>query len=632
MRIEEQQKKRWLLLIFSVLIVAVVIGFLFLVNLPQPQSSRATLNLSLLIMGVAAAATLAIFIFLGDIFDDDGNMRRNSILFMLVAVICIVQLTLFFATFSFRLTDFNRESLEKSTELFEQIKAEHEEQETKPVRVEGIELPAELQKIYVTEDDSGVDPTTAYRFPLGTETVVMEISGQYRRAAVVKILVDLVTVLAASVILTVELVICALKLIEDHFRRLPEAPSGEREYKMVSYVRQIAFLFYFASRMGTPFIALLARNLGGSFFGLSENVLAGIPQSAEFLFTCAAIFLTSILIEKRGWKLPFAGGLLIVAAGTVCSALSPNLVAFILARALVGVGYGFCWMTLRNFALFAKTGEEKALCFALLNAGIYAGMNCGAVMGSILADIIGYVPVLLLSAALTILCVIPILKMENVRYEKPREESAQNKNTGDRQKLAPGELLQLGWFIVLLIVPSCILGSFLGYYLPIYLIDLGGQVSDVGRAQLIYGLIIVYLGPALVRVMQRHYMVRRWSVLYNLLFAAGLILFGVTGGFVPAMAAVAVIGLADAFGFVAQNNYFLDLEVSKRMGHSRALSCISIIKKLAEMLGPITFGFLFAFPGTMGVAVLGAVFAVGAVFYGIFSARPLRGRPGKESV
>ena len=490
----EQKKKRWYLLGFAVLITALVIGFLSIVNLSQPRAVRGTLNMTLLITGGAAAAALTVFIFKGDIFDDDGKMLKNAILFMMIEVICIVQLTLLFATFSFRLTDFNRESLEKSTAIFETIRESGGETD-----LSAIQLPDEIERIYSTEDASAVNPTEAYRFPLGDQTVVMEISGQYMRQVISKILVDLLTVLVGSIILTVELVIFALKYIEDRFDGRAEG-GCVREYRMVSYVRQIAFLFYFASRMGTPFIALLAKRLGGSFFGIPENVLAGIPQSAEFLFTCAAIFLTSLLIEKQGWKLPFAGGLFIVAAGTVFSALAPDLAMFILARAVVGVGYGFCWMTLRNFALFASTGEEKALCFALLNAGIYAGMNCGAVMGSILADIIGYVPVLLISSGLTALCAVPILRLENVRYVKPAEEAGARGKSGQRITIA--DLLQLGMFILLLIVPSCILGSYLGYYLPIYLTDLGGQVSDIGRAQLIYGLIIVYLGPAMVRVMQ----------------------------------------------------------------------------------------------------------------------------------
>ena len=622
-----QLKKRWALMGFALVITGAVIGFLFIVNLSQPEYARGLLNLSLFITGGAAVAALAVFIFRGDIFDDGehssreerengGRMLKNSILFMMIAVICIVQLTLFFATFSFRLMDFNRKSLEKSTEIFEVI-----QDAGGKLDENSLELPGEIQRIYVTEDAAAVNPTKAYRFPMGDSTVVMEISGKYKRQVVMDILVELVTVLAASIILTVELVIFALKFIEDRFGENEDQPGTEpvaetaaprREYRMVSYVRQIAFLFYFTSRMGTPFIALLAKRQGGSFLGLSEHVLAGIPQSAEFLFTCVAIFLTSLIIEKRGWKLPFAGGLFIVATGTAASALAPDLGWFILARAVVGVGYGFCWMTLRNFALFASTGEEKALCFALLNAGIYAGMNCGAVMGSILAEIIGYVPVLLLSSGLTLCCAIPIINLENVRYTKPVKEEG-SKET--RQRFTLAEIWQLGLFIVLLIVPSCILGSYLGYYLPIYLTDLGGSVSDIGRAQLIYGLIIVYLGPAMVRVMQKYYVVKRWSVLYNLMFAAGLLLFGLWGGMLPAMMAMAVIGIADAFGFVAHNNYFLDFEVSRKLGHSRALSCISIIKKLAEMLGPIVFGFLFAFPGTAGVAMLGGCFLAAAAAY-----------------
>ena len=114
------------------------------------------------------------------------------------------------------------------------------------------------------------------------------------------------------------------------------------------YIRQIAFFFYLASRLSSAFIPVMAKSLPNPFSGMSDTTVAGFPQSAETLLTCAAIFLTTLLLEKKGWKQPFLTGLSMVAAGTLLSAFSVNLLLFILARAVVGLGYGFCWMTLRR--------------------------------------------------------------------------------------------------------------------------------------------------------------------------------------------------------------------------------------------------------------------------------------------
>ena len=80
----------------------------------------------------------------------------------------------------------------------------------------------------------------------------------------------------------------------------------------------------------------------------------------------------------------------------MATAFAGPILLFILARALTGLGYGFCWMTLRNFALFGRNEEEKSEGFSLLNAGLYAGINCGSVLGSILADKVGYQIILFL--------------------------------------------------------------------------------------------------------------------------------------------------------------------------------------------------------------------------------------------
>lgn len=636
MKSATQEKKRWLAML-TLTILAVVIAFLWLFNRGQPPAMRGLLDITLGILGVSAAAIILFFIFWGDFFADGDQMQGNQITLVITAVICIIQITLAFATYSLKQLEFENNSLQKAKATFSEMAA---------VGLDpffgapAAALPEELAAVHQLDADGlvinstdhrlvgqkiTVDPLKSYRFPNEKFTVVMDISETYERNMVSRLLLDLLTVLVASIILTMELIFFMVKFLEDRFHGATAATrAGDNAgYRLVGYVRHIAFLFFFSSRLTVTLIAMIAVDLGGTLLGLDGSVLAGIPLSAEFLLTCVAIFATSALIEKRGWKLPFAGGALIVAAGTLLSALADSIALFILARAVVGLGYGFCWMTLRNFALFAADEAERSHCFARLNAGIYAGINAGAVLGAVMADIIGYAPVLVLSSALTLGCTLLVSGFQNTTSHPPASHrEAPDAAAGERKTrtAAPGkahrhELLEVAGFILLMTLPSCILGSYIGYYLPIYFSSIGKAASDVGRAQLIYGMIIVFIGPHLVGALNRHRHLIGWNLAYNALFSVALIGFGLLGGFPTAILVVIVLGLADSFGFVAQNNHFLNLAYVRRLGESRALSYVSLVKKMAEMLGPIAFGLTLHFGGFEGVAVLGVLFLIAAVAY-----------------
>ncbi|MBV7272451.1 MFS transporter [Clostridiaceae bacterium UIB06] len=624
-----ETKKRKCLAVLTLGVILIIVLFLWITNKGQPIKTQVTLNITLVILSGFAVVALMLFIFFGEIFNEDGSMQKNQIILMLTTVICIIQITLAFATYSFKQLDFENESLQKAKGIFLNMKSQ---MPADNFDIKKVKTSDEISSVYIINEKNivqnstdkaqigkniEVDPLKSYRFPNGNLTVVMDISEEYQKKMVRKILLDLLTVLIASVILTFELVIFIIKFIEDKFED-KEVKGRKSSYKMVRYVRQIAFLFYFSSRMAITFITIMAKNLGGSFFGFKGNVLAGIPQSAELLLTCVAIFATSIIIEKKGWKLSFVGGLFVVALGTLMSAFSTNIALFIISRGIVGFGYGFCWMTLRNFALFTSNDNDKSICFAMLNAGIYAGINCGAVFGSILADIIGYVPVLITASALTLVCTAAVLGLENATYQRQELEKQEVGNSISEKYDLKG-VVNITFFIILMIVPSCILGSYIDYYVPIYFTNIGKMTSDIGRSQLIYGLIIVYVGPYIVRFLNKYPNLFRWNIAYNVIFSLALILFGLVGGFVPAMLAVMALGVADSFGFVAQNNYFLNLRIVKQLGESRALSYISIIKKFAAMLGPIAFGLSFMGGDFRGVAILGITFALAVVIYVLIS-------------
>lgn len=623
---DERHTRRSLALAMSASTV-IVFAFLWALNLNQPPALKQTLNLYLLALGAFAVALQSVFLLKGDIFDGAGRVEKGRVLAMAVVVLVVAQLATSFASYAYRQLDFLYGAQAAARTLYARLDDEADSRSDEDARafLQKPDVQAQIAEsgafarvsVLSAADAARLSADTVYRFPLAQGVLVFHLSDEHARKVMRDTLSELLSVFAATVFLTIELMLFALKRTELADRRRAE-PASEPPVRALAYVRQIAFVFYFSSRMAQSFIPVLARSLGGSFFGMTGSMRAGLPQSAETLFTCAAIFLTARLVTKRGWKLPFLAGLGLVAVGTLASALVADITAFVVARAVVGLGYGFCWMTLRNFALFGRNAREKAEGFTDLNAGLYAGINCGAVLGSVLAEKMGYAPVLLLTSAFTLLCVLLVFRMENCVYRAPRPVDPQTNSRPGLWDAKGWSLLAL--FVLLMIAPSCLVAGFKSTMLPIYFVDIGHGVADVGRAQLLYGLVIIYLGPFLGHVLVRYPNLLRWNYAYNALLAAGLILFGLFGGLVPAFVGVGLIALADSFGFVAQNNYFLSMDGVRRLGESRSLSYLSFLKKMAEMLGPILFALTLTPRAVLlvglGILALVAVFWLGARMLG----------------
>ncbi|MBQ7955255.1 MAG: MFS transporter [Lachnospiraceae bacterium] len=551
----EQKKIRYSLFAGSVITVALTMFFLWILNSSESQQLQQMLGLCILILGSGAVLSLFFFFWKGPVFNIRGQIESSNIMAMLIAILVVIQIAFAYAAY-----------FQKEMYLRFELYDRH------------------LEEAFIQKELNDT-------------------------------MISLLTALVISIFFSVEIVWLMIKLMTEKKQK-----ENRIRPTALSYVRQIAFLFYFTSRLSSAFIPIMAKEFGETLFGMNANAAAGLPQSAETLLTCVAIFVTTALLTKKGWKLPFGVGLVLVALGTFVSAVSPTLIIFILARAIVGLGYGFCWMTLRNLALFGKDDSEQAWGFSMLNAGLYAGINCGSSLGAILAEKFGYQNVFFVSAALTILCSIAILCMENAvlkkRDKEPAQEKVQIAETIKKQTFALWEKVQVLCFAVFMIAPSCIVASYLSYFLPLYFESLGRGVSDVGRAQLVYGLIIVYIGPKISKYMiakDKKLLISNYA--YNLLFALGLVLVGCLGGVEIAFVAVLLLGIADSFGFSVQNNYFLALPSVKRMGASKSLAYLSFLKKLTEMLGPTVFAFVLVLGYEAGVRLLGIVFLAAVMIF-----------------
>jgi len=632
-------KIRVRLYIGSSLTIIFVTVFLMILHMNEPAEYTRDSFIVVRILTVIACASLILFYARGPVFDVDGKLESLNINAMMITLLVLIQLAFFFGIISTRnqilsdqvYQDIRNDISIAQTAEDDEINDKLQEGLTEAIRE--IDVITASDTIMYSSDAGklgGKLEKTRYTYPYKESfKICFVVDWSFIADKLMSAVLNMLTVFVTSIFFSVEIVFLMIRVVgRDMERHQLQTDMMDDPYVTPSlyYIRQIAFLFYFASRLSSTFIPIAAKSLPNPMKGLSDAAAAGIPQSAETMLTCAAIFITTLILEKKGWKLPFLAGLSMVAAGTLFSGLSVNLVFYILARALVGLGYGFCWMTLRNISLFGKTEKDQILGFALLNAGIYSGINCGASIGSILADLLGFRIVFFLSAGLTLLTSFFIIRMENA-YLPRKEESPQDKSlkkAARRQALAgirPVSLVTAVLFVILMIAPICITDSFMSYYLPLYFEYTGKSVTDVGRAQLLYGLVIVYAGPALsVLILKfRGKSLKNLNVLYNTMVAVSLFLPGLGAGLLLPFLSAALLGTADSFGFGVQNNYFLDLPAVRRMERSESLSLLSFVKKLLEMTGPMVFAGVIMIGYQTGIRILAVTFALMAFAYVVLS-------------
>ena len=626
---DSKTKTRLYLFLGSAFAIAVVAAFLVILNINEPAEYTDIPFQVLLILTVMACAALAVFFAKGPVFSIDGTIKRTNINAMLLTVLIIIQVSFFFEILSVRNQILNHQKyidIRTVINATENTNAEDMNSTLSGLcrnEIAEISIADENGVVLYSSDSAKTGSTLAdsnYSYPFGKSSVIrFFMKPNYVRDVLQGIVLNLLTVLVTSIFFSVEIVLLMIRVIlrkteaaDEHTDPMP-AP--------LYYIRQISFIFYLVSMLSSAFIPVVTKSLHNHFAWLSDTTAAGLPQSAETLLTCSAIFLTMPVLEKKGWKIPFIAGLFMVAAGTLLSAFSVNLVMFVLARAVVGLGYGFCWMTLRNLSLLGRNSRETILGFALLNTGIYAGINCGSSLGAILADIFGYRAVFAISAVLTIATSIFIIRMENALLprKKVAESSTLNDSTAKRKSMLAANMTAI-LFVILMIAPASIAASYQSYYLPLYFTQIGKSITDVGRAQLLYGLVIVYAGPFLSGVISffSRKALRNINLAYNLMIALSLFLPGIGAGLLFPFLGAALLGTADSFGFGVQNNYFLELPSIKRMGAAMSLSVLSFIKKMLEMIGPLVFAFAVSVGFQQGIRYMAVTFAAMAVLFMLF--------------
>ena len=595
-----------------------------------------------MMVGIAfgAGILLMILFWLLPVLDDGGRIRKKPFFVIFVTVLAIAQL-LFCVMNNNNFKGFYIDLVKKNTAITaEMISYDINKVINRGVpysRLAGLEewltnvissVP-EVAGIYIadgdgkllynaavsTESKEQVAANYKYEKSLSTDrngvqhNLTTVLSETYLDKKVQELFLDMLTVAFVSFFFMIEILVFVLILLQG------EAKDGKGNYNEVdtrtAVIRPLAFLFFLGTDLSISFIPMQMKSLYQPLWGLSANAIIALPISIEMLCAGIMTIITGAIIDKKGWRLPFFIGVIVVGCGAILSGMASNSIIFIIARGIVGIGYGFAWMAMRGYVALLPSSAERAKGFSGLSAGIYAGNICACSLGAMLAARLNYSGVFFITVVIVV--VVAVFAFFFVKeHGQPKEEAPIElpQSSGQWKKFF-GDGTVSGLILFVTIPSAMCLTGFLNYFFPLYSSGLGLSTANIGRAFMIYGVSIVYLGPIFSRYITNPVRLTMMIPIASGIGVLALLIFFMNGGIVAALIAIFLFGVADSIGFVAQNTFLLSLPATQILGQGKALGLFSMTKKIGQMLGPMMMAWGVGFGATeQGIGGIGMLYLV----------------------
>ncbi len=441
------------------------------------------------------------------------------------------------------------------------------------------------------------------------------LSREVIRAKLFDIALDSATILVISMLFLGELLIMIFQVIE-------EPVAAEQRRIHYNAIRPAAFLFLFGMDSCISFVPLHIERLYEPLFGLSKDIVMGLPISIEMLFAGIATAIAGVWVDRRKWHEPFLTGLFLAGLGNIYSWFAPDALQFIISRGLTGFGYGLALIATQGFVISHADEANKAQGLAYLLAGIFAGSICGGSVGAMLADRMGYPPVFLFGAMLLLLTFVYTMLFMRQSFKAQKYHIAEQKHSEGLSFRALFHFLANRYIFSLImfaIIPSAIaVVGFINYFYPIYLNRLGESQSNIGRIYMIFGLCLIYVAPLISKYIDSSENKKIYLLVNGLLGSTAFMIFYLWGGIFATMLAILLLGLS--LSFDASRAYALKLKVTQDLGAGKAMGIFYSAGKLGQVIGPVIFGVIMLAQDMMRMLVyFGVAYLLITFIFMVFS-------------
>ena len=394
--------------------------------------------------------------------------------------------------------------------------------------------------------------------------------------------------------------------------------NNARQVLRVNAVENIGwpfFLLIFSESLSLSFFPIFVSQFVDPNSSVSQSIVIGLPITVFMLVWAVTMPYAGACCDRIGFRKAFGLGALITTLGLILTAFAESMLQLLLWRSLTAIGYGLVYVTTQAYITAHFPPTERTRGQALFLSTFFAGSLCGAAIGGILVDRLGFEKTFLLSGGLSAVASFYVLRF----MSKTAVQSKTSKGLGFGDF---GLLIKQRQFAVITFlsaVPAKVaLAGFLYYSIPLYLKELGHDQSSTGRIMMAYGLVIIMLSPLVAQFADRAQ--HRWRFVmlggYAAALAVAMPLFfeGATG----AALAVVGLGIGHAIGVSSQMTLINDRcgEVVKEVGQAAAVGIFRMIERIGMLLGPILLGVMIALSSFINAFVImaGLIFLATTAF------------------
>ncbi|HPF06061.1 MAG TPA: MFS transporter [Spirochaetota bacterium] len=454
----------------------------------------------------------------------------------------------------------------------------------------------------------------------GKVTAVIEIGKNFyafnmeNRAVRKNVIIEVITAIILVLMIFIEISLLSNVL----WSKKRHMQNSKSPYDRVSFSRFLGFLYEFTFSLPLGFIPVYAIKLleGKSFMGMTPEMAGAFPITLSTSGIVIGTIIAGIVMPKLKWRKLFVVGLLMAAAGLFLTGLSTTFIMFTLMMFFTGIGRGLLQMAARGFINTEENPDKRGFAFSNLIAGVVVGINVGVVIGGQIADHVSYRAVFFASALIIPLVIMFILFVIEKTAADNVVKSAETSATGSGGMSLLSFLSKpMVWgFFLLICVPNAVAYMFLQYTFLIVAEGAGFTTTDVGRAFILNGMAMFYLGPLLYSVSVKKIGLK-WTMISSIfMWSFSLLVFAFTGNITGAIITIFIMGISEGYGNGAVYIFYTDkIKEVNEYGVEKALAVNEFMTNIGLAAGPIIFGaamLLGIRPGMLLIAVSMTVLAV----------------------
>jgi len=398
------------------------------------------------------------------------------------------------------------------------------------------------------------------------------------------------------------------------------SPEGLQKFfqGLLIYIRPALFLVIFAESLSLSFFPMYVDFLYEPIAGISKNLVIGLPISIFMLFWAISLPLGGVWSERIGRRTPFLVGALTTAVGLILTGIAKTVYDLLLWRSITAVGYGIVYITCQGYITDHTTAQNRTRGMAMFLSGFFSGSLCGAAIGGILADRIGFRPTFFLSAGLSLVSALFVFYFLQDHRKEAASIKKKIKFSYFRLLFSNKRFLTLTLFSA---IPAKIcLTGFLYYAAPLYLKFLGNNQSAIGRVLMSYGLAMVLISPLTARVADALGNRKVFVILGGMLSGIALLMVHRFQSTLGMLFSIALLGAAHAIGVSSQLTLITEVckEAGDRIGLGTVIGIFRLIERAGNITGPLISGLLIALYGfSKAIAGIGMIIISGSIIFSL---------------